>query len=174
MASFLAALAPLLKAEGGYVNHPNDRGGATNLGITQAVYREYKNNPLADVAQITMPEAEDLYKRLYWNPLLLDSINSDRVADLLFNQAVNRGVNGAGKLLQRALNGLGSQLLVDGVVGPKTIDAANLVPDDRMLMRELVKAAQVAYVQIVEKNPSQLVFLEGWIRRTHEYFKHLS
>ena len=174
MADFSLAIAPLFKAEGGYVNRPDDKGGPTNLGVTQAVYREYKHNPLADVKNITTEEATDLYKRLYWNPLLLDQVNSNRVASLLFNQSVNRGVNAAGKLLQRSLNALGSQLLVDGAVGPKTIAAVNLVADDRMVMRELVKAAQIAYVQIVENDPRQLVFLEGWIRRTQEYFTQMS
>ena len=68
---FKKALSFVLKWEGGYVNNPNDRGGATNKGITQNTYNSYlqsKGRPTKDVRYITDAEVEDIYYSRYWLP----------------------------------------------------------------------------------------------------------
>lgn len=94
MTTFEKALAFTLQWEGGYSNHPNDSGGATNKGITQKTYDSYYVGSGKNVKNITDLEVKDIYKKMYW-----DQINGDNLtpalAITLFDFAVNSGVNRA-------------------------------------------------------------------------------
>jgi lysozyme family protein len=167
MANFNDAIKPVLEAEGGYINHPNDRGGATNFGITRATLANWLKKPVSDqdVKNLTQKEAEDIYKANYWNPIKGDEIKSQTVANILFDQAVNRGPSAAVKAMQKVL-----KVGQDGVVGPATLKAMN-DKDDKKLALEYVMDAQINYARIVKRNPSQAVFIEGWLNRTHKLLK---
>ena len=158
---FLDAVEVVLKNEGGYVNHPADRGGPTNWGITQRVYEAYKGRPVTIEEMKRMPrtEAIAIYKKNYWDKVGGDSIKYYATAFILFDQAVNRGV---GAVIKQAQSILG--VTVDGGVGPKTLAALNAVPDTVFIPRFL-QAAEQSYRNIVANNSSQSVFLNGWLKR---------
>jgi lysozyme family protein len=114
------ALAFVLRWEGGYSNHPNDPGGATNKGVTQKTYDSYlalHGQASADVRRITDQEIANIYSVHYWAAAHCSQLPAD-LAPCVFNCAVNSGVSRAVKLLQRTLG-----VAEDGIVGPKTLGA---------------------------------------------------
>jgi lysozyme family protein len=120
MSGFRRAIPKILKHEGGYVDHPNDPGGATNRGITLATFRRYikPSGTKADLRRLTEDQAVIVYKRQYWDKVLADLLPAGvdySVADF----AVNSGPSRAARELQRILD-----VPVDGKIGPLTIAAA--------------------------------------------------
>jgi hypothetical protein len=91
--NFSRALSATLQFEGGYVNHPADPGGATNMGITQRVLADWRGRSVtaADVKALTRAEAAGIYRRLYWEMVNCDSLRARR-----------RGREGRGRTLRRA------------------------------------------------------------------------
>ena len=158
---FLDAVEVILKNEGGYVNHPADRGGPTNWGITQKVYEAFKGRPvtIAEMQKMPRSEAIAIYKKNYWDKVGGDNIKYYATAMILFDQAVNRGVGAAVKQAQQVLG-----VTVDGGVGPKTLAALNSIPDTTFIPKFLAMAEN-SYKAIVANNPSQSVFLKGWMNR---------
>lgn len=101
---FKKALQFILKWEGGYTNNPNDLGGATNMGITQATYNQWlynKQRPLKDVKGITPKEVEEIYYKEYWMRSGCNDM-SPKFAVLVFDTAVNMGLNRAKEFLKAA------------------------------------------------------------------------
>lgn len=166
MSDFDYAIKFVLKNEGGYSDHPNDRGGATNFGITQATLARYLKRPVskADVKEMSFDLAKDIYKAFYWNPLALDQVEDKVLATAIFDQGVNFGIGAAAKRIQKIL-----KVTVDGFIGIKTLKAIN-DSDARELAITFIKESQLSYAYIVRRNKSQTVFLVGWLRRTHELF----
>lgn len=118
--NFGAVMAQIFKHEGGYVDHPRDPGGATNMGITHATLSAYRGKKVtkADVKALTRAEAEAIYRKNYWNAVGGDRLHAG--VDLaVMDYGVNSGPSRAAKALQRALGFTGT--LVDGKVGPRTI-----------------------------------------------------
>lgn len=155
-----------IKAEGGYVNDPADRGGATKYGITQAVARA--NGYTGDMRDLPLDTARDIYKREYAvKPGFADF--PSQVAAELFDTGVNMGTAKATEFLQRAVNALGGAgIAVDGKMGPATRGAVNAYLQSRgnavdILCKTLNCLQGVRYVEIVEKNPTQRKFINGWI-----------
>lgn len=167
---FNFALHKVLEAEGGFVDHKADRGGVTNYGITKATYTHFLGRAATDddMKDMTVERAKEVYYALYWNPLNLEQVRDWRLACILFDQAVNRGPRVAVKKLQETLNKKikGSDVTEDGILGPRTIHLINRT-DPRELALWYVCTAQLDYARIVEFNQSQIVFLRGWLRRTH-------
>ncbi len=107
--------------EGGYVNHPDDPGGATNKGVTQRTYNAYRKRrgqDTRDVRRITDAEVETIYRNQYWNAVKADAL-PDGVAYCVFDAAINSGPGQAAEWLQEIIG-----VKVDGVVGDETISAA--------------------------------------------------
>src|SRR5260370_42178613 len=119
---FDACLAFTLRAEGGYVDDPADPGGATNMGITLATYREWSGDPASVPPRSrTEPTARAIYRSLYRNPLRADALAIG--LDLsVFDMGVNAGIWRSARLLQRALGFTGEE--VDGCIRPETLGAA--------------------------------------------------
>lgn len=163
MSNFNKAFEFVLGNEGGFTDHPADRGGATNWGITISEYARYKGKEVStqDVKNMTKEEAKEIYYLGYWKPLSLDQVIHHRLAVLLFDQGVNRGISAAAKDIQKIVG-----VVADGKVGPKTIEAINKAGEITACF-SLIKASQLAYAGIVLKNQTQLVFLKGWLNRTH-------
>lgn len=175
--NFDAALEEVLRYEGGFTNHPLDKGGPTNLGITlgnlKDFHDEYDYGDLdgdgdIDIQDIilmdTKEEAAPIYKKYYWDRMSLDSYPA-RIDFLMFDFGVNSGPRNAGKILQRALNRQADEvLLVDGAVGPKTLMYLDLANLDTLIADMLMERDRF-YRQIVENNPSQAAFLKGWLNR---------
>jgi lysozyme family protein len=158
---FNACLAFTLREEGGYVDDPADPGGATNMGITLATYREWSDDPTfgpTQVEDMTERTARAIYRSLYWNPLRADALPTG--VDLsVFDMGVNAGIWRSARLLQRALGFTGEE--VDGCIGPETLDAAAKC-DPCTLVTDLAER-QSAYYRSLADFP---IFGTGWLNRT--------
>lgn len=170
MADFNAFFPVLLAEEGGFVDNKNDHGGATNLGIT--LYEWEKSGwdkdgdhdiDLADLKIITKQDAMKVYKILYWDYIKGDEISSQSVAEIIFDWGVNSGVNKATKSVQSLIG-----IKADGVFGPQTLKAINQAQPQQLF--GLIKASREAYYRrMVYNNPSQGVFLKGWLNRINAF-----
>ncbi|MDV4238644.1 glycosyl hydrolase 108 family protein [Acinetobacter baumannii] len=169
-------LEELIKREGGYVNNPADRGGATKYGITQAVARE--NGWNGNMKDLPLEFAKSIYRKQYWLEPRFDQVNalSPSVAEELLDTGVNCGTGFAKPLLQRALNLLNNQgkagwpdLKVDGVYGSATLGALKTYlskrgkDGEKVLVRVLNIMQGQRYIEICERNKSQEQFFYGWI-----------
>lgn len=168
--SLANALSKTLAHEGGYSDHPHDRGGPTNYGITEAVAREHGYN--GAMRDMPIEAAKLIYEVSYWNRIQGDHIDAvnEALAEKLFDIAVNSGVGTAGKLLQRAINVLqrqGPPIAVDGVIGGGTLTALRRMPkQDLPLLVATVRYLQAArYIAIAEADASQKIFIRGWLSR---------
>lgn len=130
--NFNASLKLVLKHEGGFVNHPQDPGGATNKGVTIATYRAYlnPNGSVADLKALTDEQAGVVYKRHYWDKVEGDALPAG-VDYAAFDFAVNSGPDRAAKYLQMVVGSM-----PDGKVGPLTIKAAKS-KDAALIINEL-------------------------------------
>jgi lysozyme family protein len=130
--NFPASLKEVLRHEGGYVNHPSDAGGATNKGITQAVYDGYRRSRgllPRSVKMITDSEVADCYRVNYWDKICGDALPKG-IDFLTFDAAVNSGTARGEKWLQQAINRVAQvrRLKEDGQIGLATIDASDDYP----------------------------------------------
>ena len=154
--NFDPALAHVLAFEGGFVNHPLDPGGATNLGITRATLARARGRPvtIAHVRALTRTEAASIYRRFYWNVVRADDLPGG--LDLAaFDLAVNAGPVRAARLLQRALG-----VPQDGVIGPRTLAAARAAHPI-----EAIAALTRARLGFLHRLATWRVFGRGWGRR---------
>jgi lysozyme family protein len=167
--SFESALSEVLLTEGGYVDHPDDRGGPTNFGITQKTLSDFlgREATVDEVKNLDIDTVRKIYKSNYWDRLRLSFIIDSRLSDIIFDQAVNRGTRRVAEQIQRVVG-----VKQDGIIGPLTLKAINNMDSKKMLLN-FIKQSQDAYVSIVTHNPSQLVFLSGWIKRTHKFLDHV-
>jgi len=162
--NFLKAFTEIIGIEGGYVNNPDDRGGETKYGISKRAY------PNIDIKNLTLNKAKEIYHRDYWIATKLEQIDCYDIQLELFDTAVNMGVYKTQTILQEALNLLNrnernfKDLKVDGQIGKITISAYNQV-DKKILLKVLNGLQFMNYVRIVEKDKSQEVFMNGWMRR---------
>jgi lysozyme family protein len=160
----------ILKFEGGFVNHPADRGGVTNKGITQEVYDMYRKrmgHPIQTVRYIEDREVAEIYRKSYWERAGCHLVNDERLQLLLFDFAVNSGVSRASKELQKLVG-----VVVDGDIGAKTAAAVNAENQNRLVARYLMVRIEFFY-SIVGKNPSQNVFLNGWLNRVERLIEEI-
>ncbi len=174
--NFDLSLIKILKYEGGFSNHPNDKGGPTNEGITLATlkefYKEYDYGDLdgdqdIDIDDIllldTPEEAAPIYKKYYWDKMHLDSFPAG-VDFLMFDFGVNSGPKNAIRILQRALNRQNSKLEVDGSLGPNTFNCVD-ISGHELLIGDMLKERDIFYRKIVSNDQSQSIFLKGWLNR---------
>lgn len=166
---FYATTPMVLNYEGGYVNDKFDRGGETNMGITQPFLDTYKKKAdinVDNVKNLTKSDAIKLYKA-EWDSRgfgLLDNVN---VMKLTYDFSVNSGPNTAIRSLQKALNKKGHNLEEDGYIGDKTNRAVNSV-DENWLKKEIQRARAEHCDSIVDKNPNQEHFIKGWFNRIND------
>lgn len=164
MTRFQHCLRIVLKNEGGYVNHKADRGGATNMGITQRVYSDFckvTGRPDKDVKNITMDEVEAIYAG-YWKDAHCSYLPEP--LDLqMFDFAVNSGATRAKKMLQRVLG-----VDEDGVIGRQTLDALHeevIAAGAESVANALLDERARFFDRIIERDPTQAAFAKGWMRR---------
>ena len=150
------AIKHILKWEGGYVNHPADPGGRTNLGVTQRVWEEWTGKPATeeDMRGLTIEMVSPLYRKRYWDAVRGDDLPSG--VDLcVFDCAVNAGVGRASRFLQQAVG-----VVADGAIGPKTLAAVTAMPTDELIEK---------FCNLRESHYKSLntfaTFGKGWMRR---------
>ena len=165
----------LLEREGGYVNHPADKGGPTRFGITEAVARAH--GYAGAMARLPRDEAAAIYRRLYWLRPRFDAVaeRAPAVAAELFDTGVNMGPGVAATFLQRALTALNRcgkdypDLVPDGRIGPVTLRALDAFLAARggsgatVLLRALEALQGERYLRLAERRPANEAFLYGWL-----------
>lgn len=154
----------ILKWEGGFSDHPADRGGATNKGITLATFQQFygKDSTVDDLCSMTDAQWLHIFKTGYWDRWKADEIESQSVANILVDWVWASGVYGI-KEPQKLLG-----LTADGIVGSATLKAVN--SQDAKEFFEKLKEARISFVErIVASNPSQKVFLNGWKNRINDF-----
>lgn len=173
--SFDRAISFTLKWEGGYANHPADKGGATNRGITQATLNTaYKSGLVKHnvIEALSRDEAVAIYKRNFWDRYGWGSFSAP-VDMILFDITVNHGIGNTAKIAQRACVSLGLTVAIDGKWGPQTRRALLLLEgrNSLALSKMLIIKRLNFYESIVKSRPSQRVFLRGWLRRSSDLAK---
>lgn len=170
MGIFQRALKFVLGQEGDYTNNPVDLGKATNKGITQIRYdsfREGQKLSWNDVKDILDVEVEAIYREI-WDNAGCDHM-SDRLAIAHFDCAVQRGEVKASKMLQDLIGAKP----VDGIVGPHTLKCIDNCNEDALLA-SYIYARENRYVQRTFEDPTQKVFLKGWLNRLDSLAKEIN
>ena len=165
----------LIDREGGFVDNPADRGGATRYGITEAVARAHGyDGPMAIMPR---EQAGAIYARLYWLRPKLDAVamRSARIAAELFDTGANMGPAVAITFLQRALTALNRNgkdypdLVPDGTAGPQTLAALDTFltlrgpSGETVILRALEALQGERYLRLAERRPANEAFLYGWL-----------
>ena len=154
--NFATSLVHVLKHEGGFVNHPKDPGGMTNLGCTKAVWEAHVGHPVseADMRALTTYDVAPLYRRKYW-----DAVSGDLLPTgldyVVFDAAINSGPGRAAKWLQTVAG-----VTPDGAIGPKTLAAINAKP-----VQQLIAQYNDTRLQFLEGLPTWGTFGKGWGNR---------
>jgi len=153
--TFDEAFERLIGHEGGYVNDPRDPGGETRYGVSKRAY------PGEDIRNLTLERAKAIYLRDYWGPAGCDAVPRPVEFDL-FDMAVNAGVKAAIRTLQAACDET-----VDGVLGPRTLQAAQSMDPYRLLAR-----FDGIRLDLLNDNPQLWAsFGRGWAQRIAENLK---
>lgn len=167
----------IIDKEGGYVNNPNDKGGATNWGITQSVARAHGYT--GDMRNLTREKALDILNADYWTGPRFDQIAlvSPTLAAELCDTGVNMGPAVAAKFLQRVLNAMNNQgrlypdIKVDGQIGPRTITALKSFLTTRgsaatqVMLKALNSLQGARYIELSEQRQANETFTFGWFGR---------
>jgi lysozyme family protein len=151
----------ILKWEAGFVNDPDDRGGATNKGVILVTFQHFfgSDKTVDDLKKITDEWWDYVFKVGYWDRWQGDKINNQNIANILVDWVWGSGFYGI-KLPQKLLN-----VVTDGIVGAKTLAALNGFADQRELF-DNIKAIRADYINdICIKRPANEKFKKGWFNR---------
>jgi lysozyme family protein len=151
----------MLAHEGGYVDHPKDPGGRTNLGVTQRVWEEWLGRPVSEkeMRALTPAMVKPLYKRKYWDAVRADDL-VDGVDYCVFDVAVNSGPGRAIKFLQSSVG-----VTADGGFGPRTLAAVKEAEKEPARLIEMYCARRLEFLQSLKTFET---FGKGWSRRVQE------
>ena len=174
--TFDEIIEEVLEAEGGFVNDPDDKGGATNFGVTQQSYSNFLGAPASvdDVRNMTREEAKECYKKDFWIPAKVYRL-PDNLKHLYFDMVVNMGRRNAGKILQQAVNTKKNSAVldVDGIIGSGSLSQIpDLTLNDVLVERAMFFANNCFDGSRFAKRTRQNKFLRGWI--FHRVFHFLT
>jgi lysozyme family protein len=157
--NFLDALAAVLHHEGGFVNHPKDPGGMTNLGVTKRVWEEWVGHEVDEKTMrgLTPELVAPMYKTKYWDRIRGDDL-PDGVDYAVFDAAINSGPGRAAKWLQQVVGAV-----PDGAIGAGTLGKVTAMP-----AKEIVEKYQQTRLDFLESLPTWDTFGKGWGRRVQE------
>lgn len=171
--SFEIAYTRTAKIEGGWADDPADRGGKTNRGVTEATWVNYWRSrnqlPPCPIRDATEQQTKQVLHDEYWIKSRCDKVgevSSAYLAAHLFDACVHHGQQRGQMLLQQALNYLGASLVVDGIIGAKTLAQikAYTAYHDALIASMMFQRAQY-FDSIFKSNPSQAQYKRGWFRR---------
>ena len=156
--NFQECLELILKAEGGWVNHPSDPGGETNLGVTKRVWEEYVGHPVESLKKLTKEDVAPLYEQKYWRPCYGEVL--PRGLDFFcFSFGVNAGCGRSVKLLQQSLG-----LVSDGIIGPRVMQKLR-----ESNIADVIKGFSESRREYYKSLKTFPIFGRGWLNRTdHE------
>lgn len=171
MAEFEKLAGKLLNLEGGFVDHPKDRGGATKYGVILNTWIEHGYDKdkdgdidVQDLKVISHEDAKMIAKKIFWDYFKADKIKNQSIAELIVDWGYNSGRVTVARRIQRLLN-----IEVDGVFGAKTLDAINKSNQSRLFQN--IKQDRKEFIQLlVRRDPSQQVFYKGWMNRINSFF----
>lgn len=155
----------IIEREGGYVDHPLDRGGPTKFGITMGTLSKWHDTVVTpgDVRALSPDEAAMIYLNLYVTQPGFEQINDDRLRGLVVDCGVLHGTETVIRWLQSI-----AEILVDGIFGPKTVAAINSESASSLYL--LLCAKRVRFFgELISKDHSQAVFAHGWLNRAAEF-----
>lgn len=157
--NFNRCLDMLLKHEGGFVDHPKDPGGMTNLGITKRTWEAYigRKAMSQEIKDLTPEDVAPVYKQEYWDKIRGDDLPSG-VDWAVFDWAVNSGTGRAAKALQLIVGAK-----PDGAIGPKTLEQVEKA-NPEIIVETMYEIRQRFYEGL--KNFD--TFGKGWTRRNKE------
>ena len=172
MADFKLAYDKVLKNEGGYVNDPDDPGGETYKGVARKIHSKWDGWQIIDLLkqntnfpktldnnQELQDKIELFYQVNYWDKLKADDINSQLVADSIFDFGVNAGTGTSARLAQLVV-----EAGADGVIGKESISKINAF-DEGYFLAAFTVAKIGRYIAIIKKRPTSKKYLYGWVRR---------
>lgn len=167
MADFIKAISYVLQNEQGFSNIPQDRGGPTNKGITIVMLAKFVGRMVSveELKNLTDTYAASIYEDLFWTPLKISGLPQS-IATAILDTAVNQGQASAIKLAQEAL---GAHVFPDGLMGPETLRALDSC-DINQFIYNYVGVIQDKYAKICMNASNQIIFLEGWLRRSRRLF----
>ena len=151
----------ILRWEGGFVDDPLDRGGATNKGITIGTFRSFygQGATVEQLKNITDEQWLHIFKSGYWDKWKADNIANQSIANTCVDRAWASGTGTSIKQVQKILG-----VAVDGIVGKDTLTAINIA--DQRALFDKIHARRIEFVEnIVRRNPSQSRFIKGWKNR---------
>ena len=157
-----AIIDRLIEREGGYVDHPADRGGATKYGITQRTLSAHRDCP-ANVKNLDRETAREIYHEHFILAPGYDQIPDPQLREIVVDAAVHHGPAKATELLQHALG-----VEADGIFGPVTQGALTRQNPQAVAARFL--AERIRFMgRIVDRDHDQSVFIEGWLNRATSF-----
>ena len=156
---FETCLDNVLKHEGGFVNHPSDPGGMTNLGVSKKVYEKWVDREVSEeeMKGLTRDDVKDIYKKNYWDRCQCDELPIG-VDYVVFDMSVNHGVGRASRFLQKIVGAT-----VDGAIGNETLGKVKVMARSEII-ENLCSTRETFYRKLKTFD----VFGKGWLRRNEE------
>lgn len=178
MSTFELAIDTVIKHEGGFVNNPNDPGGATKYGISLRWLKSIGdlvgdfdhdgNVDINDIRQMTLEQAKDIYRKEWWDKYKYSLIREQTIATKVFDMTVNMGTKQAHKLVQRALWSTNGYKIIkdDGVLGELTLALVNTRMPSVFL--PVIRSECAGFYRSLAASKANFeVFLEGWLERAY-------
>lgn len=166
-------LDEIIRKEGGFVNHRLDRGGPTNLGITQNTLSKYygRRASIDEVRNLTVDQAKEIYTRDYYAMPRFDTL-PEQLQPIAVDTGVLFGPRRAIMFLQSIVNQAGfGPVAEDGVIGPLTRESINNAYREMKayFINAVVEERIAFHENVVNNDPSQNVFLQGWKNRAESF-----
>jgi lysozyme family protein len=170
MADFEGFAGKVLRLEGGFVDHPADKGGPTKYGVILSTWKQYGYDKdhdgdidAEDIRALTEDDARYIAKKVFWDFFQADFILNQSIAEFVVDWGYNSGRVTVAKKLQKLLN-----IPADGLIGVQSLNAVNFA-DQQNLFDSLKVLRRIYIDSIVEANQSQRVFHAGWINRINSF-----
>lgn len=166
----------ILRHEGGYINDPDDPGGATNKGIAWNTWKAYAKidinvePTLENLKKLSDKDAEIIYRKRYWEPKYFCKLKNDKVGLMVYDWTITSG--GAAKKIQELLNKeFAQKLTVTRRIDISTIDALNNIDNQQKLLERITEIRKSYYKNLVYKNGKATAlkkYLKGWLNRVDD------